>query len=90
MARRDDEAILRIGEEERRSHRRSRPARVPEYFQNAALVFASEAALQNSAAPQAQPRRCRLPNSTPIPSRTIETPVSGIPSPMLEQAGSES
>ena len=38
MASRDDEAMLCIVEEERRSHRRSRPARVPRYFQSTALV----------------------------------------------------
>jgi len=38
MASRDDEAMLCIVEEKRRSHRRSRPARVPKYFQIAALA----------------------------------------------------
>src|SRR5690554_7562772 len=37
MASRDDGAMFCIVEEERRSHRRSRPARVPRYFQITAL-----------------------------------------------------
>src|SRR5690554_3972888 len=41
MASRDDETMLCIVEEERRSHRRSRPARVPRYFQIAALARAA-------------------------------------------------
>src|SRR5690554_5685 len=41
MASRDDEAMLCIVEEERRSHRRSRPARVPRYFQITALVWSA-------------------------------------------------